>query len=148
MGCTHHPKADCPSTYLHCSGGSGGAGAHLEQPRCCRSSLASFPGGSTLVNNQGLSTKHAHQVRGLFALHYSFLKKKKLPVSFEECKTNQKWLLQSSVELEYSQSTQLGQVFNIYIYIYTLYVPSVGVGFCWVSLPAQGCLPAPHPAVL
>ena len=70
------------STYLHCPGSSRGAGPDLEQPRVCRCRLASFPGGSTLVNNQGLSTKHAHQMRRLFSLHYSFLEKKKLAVSF------------------------------------------------------------------
>lgn len=43
-------------------------------------------------------------------MHYSFLEKKKLAVSFEEHKMYQKWLLQPSVELEYSQSTQLSQV--------------------------------------
>lgn len=113
----HTPPRLTPSTYLHCSGGSGGAGADLEQPRCCRRCLASFPRGSTLVNNQRLSTKHAHQVRGLFPLHYSFLEKKKLAVSFEEHKMYQKWLLQPSVELEYSQSTQLSQVL-IHMYLF------------------------------
>jgi len=77
-------------TYLHCSGSSRGAGPDLEQPRRCRRCLAAFPRGSTLVHNQGLSTKHTHQMRRLFALHYSFLEKKKRAVSF-------KLLLKSSV---------------------------------------------------
>lgn len=148
----HTPPRLTPSTYLHCSGGSRGAGADLEQPRCCRCCLASFPRGSTLVNNQGLSTKYAHQVRGLFPLHYSFLEKKKLAVSFEEHKMYQKWLLQPSVELEYSQSTQLSQVL-IHMYLFPQCCGGIHMyyGFCWVvlvSLPAQGCLPAPHPAAL
>lgn len=86
---TNHMEVDSLSTYLDCSGSSRGAGSDLEQPRFCRCCLASFPRGSTLVNNQGLSTKHTHQMRWLFSLHYSFLKKKKPAVSF-------KLLLQSS----------------------------------------------------
>lgn len=76
-------EADSLSTYLYCSGSSRGAGSDLEQPRFCRCCLASFPGGSTLVHNQGLSTKHTHQMRWLFSLHYSFLENKEFAVSFK-----------------------------------------------------------------
>lgn len=81
--CAYNTEVDSLSTYLYCSGSSRGAGSDLEQARFCRCCLASFPRGSTLVNNQGLSTKHTHQMRWLFSLHYSFLEKKKLAVSFK-----------------------------------------------------------------
>lgn len=104
--CIHHRSR--PSTYLHGSGSSRGAGSDLEQPRFCGCCLPSFPRCSTLVNNQGLSTKHTHQMRWLFSLHYSFLEKKKLAVSFRLLhKIYQKRPLQPSFQLEYSYSTQL-----------------------------------------
>lgn len=97
------PHSSWASTYLHGSGSSRGAGSDLEQPRFCGCCLPSFPRRSTLVNNQGLSTKHTHQMRRLFSLHHSFLEKKKLAVSFRLLhKIYQKQPLQPSFQLEYS----------------------------------------------
>lgn len=72
----YNTEAGSLSTYLYSSGGSRGAGPDLEQACLCWCGLASFPRCSTLVNNQGFSTKHAHQMRWLFSLYYSFLEKK------------------------------------------------------------------------
>lgn len=106
----HSAPKVTPSTYLYCSGSSRGAGSDLEQPRFCWCCLASFPRGSTLVNNQGLPTKHAHQMRRLFSLHYSFLEKRKLAISFKLLlllKRSTRRIRNGLYNLEYSHSTQL-----------------------------------------
>lgn len=99
--CPHHTQCiqhgSWLFTYLYRSSSSWGAGSDLEQPCFCRCGLATSPRGSTLVNNQGLSTKHTHQVRWLFSLHYSFLEKIKIRIIKKKTTLSFKLLLKSSI---------------------------------------------------